>query len=565
MSRKISKIDVPDTIQGIIAARLDRLEENLKRTMQVASVIGRDFAFRILQTITGMREELKSYLLNLQGLEFIYEKSLFPDLEYIFKHSLTQEVAYNSLLLARRKRIHEEIGKAIEKLYFNRLEELFDVLAYHYSKSENYEKAHHYYKLSGEKAFAKYSHWEAFQAFKAAIEALNQLPISTETQKAQIEIRSFISTPMRLLSYPEGSLDILKEGAIYAKEVNDTQSLIIFYSLIGKYYAFKGDPLKQRKYQEDCFQNALKIQDVDVMAPLCDDLCSSYSISGEYYRATEFAPVVIELLEETKRESEFFGKTSCVYSSISYMHGLGLGFMGKFKEGENFIFKALKYAYQTSHPYSIALAENGVAYFFNIKGEGENAIKHSKIAIDYFEQTKALTWLSTAFAGLGFGYILEEKFDKAKKYLEKGLSIHKEIGIPVFISNFYIGLGELDYYAHDLNQAHKNFRKALTLSQKISDRLAEGISYSWLGRILWRHEPDKSFTAEECLNKSIKVLRDLKANPYIAQAYLFIGELYIDQGKRGNGLEKLKKASKMFREMGMDYWLTKTQEILGRL
>ena len=104
LSRKIDDIQVPETIQGIIAARIDRLEENLKRTMQVASVIGRDFAFRILQTITGMRKELKSYLLNLQGLELIYEKSLFPELEYIFKHALIQEVAYNSLLLQKKKR-----------------------------------------------------------------------------------------------------------------------------------------------------------------------------------------------------------------------------------------------------------------------------------------------------------------------------------------------------------------------------------------------------------------------------------------------------------------------------
>jgi predicted ATPase len=89
----------------------------LKRIMQVASVIGREFAFRILQAISGMHEELKSSLLNLQGLEFIYEKSLFPELEYIFKHALTQEVAYNSLLLKRRKEIHEKIGRAIEELY----------------------------------------------------------------------------------------------------------------------------------------------------------------------------------------------------------------------------------------------------------------------------------------------------------------------------------------------------------------------------------------------------------------------------------------------------------------
>jgi predicted ATPase len=89
--------------------------------MQVASVIGRDFAFRILQAITGFREELKSYLLNLQGLEFIYEKRLFPELEYIFKHALIQEVAYNSLLQKRRREIHEQIGKAIEQIYMNRL------------------------------------------------------------------------------------------------------------------------------------------------------------------------------------------------------------------------------------------------------------------------------------------------------------------------------------------------------------------------------------------------------------------------------------------------------------
>ena len=114
--KKASEIQVPDTIQGIIAARMDRLEDNLKRTMQVASVIGRDFAFRILETISEMRKELKSYLLNLQGLEFIYEKRLFPELEYIFKHALTQEVAYNSLLQKRRTEIHEKIGRAIEEI-----------------------------------------------------------------------------------------------------------------------------------------------------------------------------------------------------------------------------------------------------------------------------------------------------------------------------------------------------------------------------------------------------------------------------------------------------------------
>ncbi len=88
-----------------------------------------------------MREELKSSLLNLQGLEFIYEKHLFPELEYIFKHALTQEVAYNSLLLKRRKEIHDKIGRAIEALYSERLEAFYEMLAHHYSRSDSLEKA----------------------------------------------------------------------------------------------------------------------------------------------------------------------------------------------------------------------------------------------------------------------------------------------------------------------------------------------------------------------------------------------------------------------------------------
>jgi len=158
-------IQVPDTIHGIIAARMDRLEDNQKRTMQVASVIGRDFAFRILQVITGMQEELKSYLLNLQGLEFIYEKRLFPELEYIFKHALTQEVAYNSLLLGRRKELHNKIGKAIEKIYPERLEEFYEMLAYHYYTAQNWTKALNYLVRAGDKVAAAYANQEALDYY----------------------------------------------------------------------------------------------------------------------------------------------------------------------------------------------------------------------------------------------------------------------------------------------------------------------------------------------------------------------------------------------------------------
>ena len=169
LTQDVSRLQVPDTIQGIITARMDRLEESLKRIMQVAAVIGREFAFRILETILEMKEELKSGLVNLQGLEFIYEKNLFPELEYIFRHALVQEVAYNSLLITRRKEIHEKIGRAIENLHAQRLEEFYEMLAYHYSKSGNLFKAYEYLKQAAEKAIRKDSLFEGLRFYKEAM------------------------------------------------------------------------------------------------------------------------------------------------------------------------------------------------------------------------------------------------------------------------------------------------------------------------------------------------------------------------------------------------------------
>jgi len=307
LSTKASEIQVPDTIQGIIAARMDRLEDNLKRTMQVASVIGRDFAFRILQTITGMSEELKSCLLNLQGLEFIYEKNLFPELEYIFKHALTQQVAYNSLLLKKRKELHESIGTAIEELYPDRLEEFYEMLAHHYARTDNLEKAYQYLKLSGDKTSGHYANKEAFYFYREALKTLKQMPENEESRKRIIEVLLLMESPMKLLAYPEDSLQILEEGELLAKEYGDLRSLAILYSNIGLCHSFKGDSKQGMRYAEYCFDMAAKIEDIELMAPTAFNLCSSYAITGEYVRTVQVAPRVLALLEKTGRESDAFG------------------------------------------------------------------------------------------------------------------------------------------------------------------------------------------------------------------------------------------------------------------
>jgi len=228
-------IKIPDTIQGIIAARLDRLEDNLKKTMQVASVIGRDFAFKILQTITGMRTELKSYLLNFQGLEFIYEKNLFPELEYIFKHALTQEVAYNSLLQKRRKDIHEKVGMAIEELYSQRLEEFYEMLAYHYCRSDNVDKSVQYSKLASKKAEKTASLDDAAYYIQKMIDNLEKIPATAEVNKQLIDARVTKGLFMYQLFDSVAAQEAIEPIVQKTNEINDKKRIAQIHTIAGSY------------------------------------------------------------------------------------------------------------------------------------------------------------------------------------------------------------------------------------------------------------------------------------------------------------------------------------------
>ena len=128
---------MPDTIQDVIMARIDRLEDASKKTLQLASVIGREFTRRLLERIADIRGRAEEFLRELKAIELIYEKRLFPELAYMFKHALTHDVAYNSLLVQRRKELHRTIGLAIEELYADRLAEQYEVLAYHFARARN--------------------------------------------------------------------------------------------------------------------------------------------------------------------------------------------------------------------------------------------------------------------------------------------------------------------------------------------------------------------------------------------------------------------------------------------
>jgi tetratricopeptide (TPR) repeat protein len=182
-NRPIDQLEIPNTIQGVLAARMDRLSEDLRHTMQVASVIGKDFAYRLLKSIMELGEELRVRLTNLVGLEILYEKALYPELEYIFKNVLTQEVAYESLLKQRRQEIHGRIARTIEELYADRLPEHYELLAHHYGRSGEAEKAIEYLMLAAEKSNQNKAAQAACEFFRQALKVVESTHISLDPDK----------------------------------------------------------------------------------------------------------------------------------------------------------------------------------------------------------------------------------------------------------------------------------------------------------------------------------------------------------------------------------------------
>ena len=188
---------LPTTVQGVLAARIDRLPPAEKELLQTLAVIGKEFPFSLLtQVVDKPEDELHGLLAHLQAAEFIYEQPAFPDVEYIFKHALTQEVAYNSLLIDRRKVLHERTAQAMEELFHSQLEDHYSDLAHHYSRSGNTQKAVEYLQLAGQQAVQRSAYAEAITHLTTALELLKTLPDTPERTQQELSLQITLGIPL---------------------------------------------------------------------------------------------------------------------------------------------------------------------------------------------------------------------------------------------------------------------------------------------------------------------------------------------------------------------------------
>ena len=441
LSKGANIIQVPDSLQGIIAHRIDHTKETLKSIIQEASVIGRIFAFRILQAITKTREELKSHLFNLQGLEFIYEKSLFPELEYIFKHALTQEVAYNSLLSKKKQKIHEKIGRAIEQLYPDRLEEFYEVLAHHYVFGENVAKAYHYLKASGLKAMRYNSAWEALSCYNKAIAILDQVPADLEQKNKKLETLYLSISILISLGFPENSLALLEQGERLSEELEDERKLFRFRTNIGVYYSTSGNYIKARPFVEQAFDAAEKLQDIELMSQVIPDLYTVYLAAGEHMKSIDVMSFVIDLIEKNQRKDDFFGGPTNIYAILHSFFGLCLAWTVNFKRALTFFEKSNLQATAINDARTLSVYHRMFGGALVLKGELKHAKEQLESAIMYNEKLQHTPSMPHSYSWLGLACALAGDSETGRRQAEKGLKIQSDTGYKFLGSIGWFCLG----------------------------------------------------------------------------------------------------------------------------
>jgi tetratricopeptide (TPR) repeat protein len=546
LSRKSSDIQIPDTIQGIIAARMDRLEDNLKRTMQVASVIGRDFAFRILQKITGLREELKGYLINLQGLEFIYEKSLFPELEYIFKHALTREVAYNSLLQKRRKEIHERIGNAIEQIYAERLEEFFEMLAYHFGQGEIWEKALEYTLEAAERARKLYAQPEAVAHYWQALELLEHLPRTVERGRTHIDV---VLSLVRLSVWVDfafgqkGGLRHIDEAMHTANDIGDAGCLALLESYKG-YFSQDEDLLTRAIARAETSGDAVARAESSHLYGI------HLGIIGQYEKALPLVGQAIEILGsegaryEQARTMAIGGRCHCARA-------------GKLEESLNYAARARVIGEDLGDAWLRAWgAMEAEPYIY--KGQWEQVVRVVEEGLPIAWEIGEWLVISFCSSWLCIAYLKLGRLKDAKRVLDRALKESQVRNfIPFLKSYLLITVAHLHLSLGEPDEALGAARNGLELAESNRFLLEQGAANRVLGQVY--EAMGNNEEADAAFRNSLQVLEGAQISPELGQTLLAYGRFKAGGDDPAGGRTLIESALHLFEEMGATGWIDEAQ------
>jgi class 3 adenylate cyclase/tetratricopeptide (TPR) repeat protein len=559
----LQSTQVPATVQAVLAARIDRLAPEDKRLLQAAAVIGKDVPYPLLQAIAELREGwLRQGLADLQTAEFLYETNLFPDLEYTFKHALTHEVAYDSLLQERRRALHARIMTAIEGLYPDRWAEQAERLAHHAVRGEVWDKAVTYLRQAGLKAAARSAHQEAVAYLEQALVALGHLPEQRETVEQAIDIHLDLRPSLLMLGDKQRIADHLRQAEPLAEALNDARRLLRVAAHMTAYLYQVGDYLGAVQSGERALAAAMEVGDVALQVQTRERLGRAYRWLGSFPRAIEcFAHDAALLTGELTRER--CGMTTFPAATSRAGLGVCLADLGQFDAGLGPGEEAIRIAEAVDEPFSIANTHTSLGHLYLLRGDYDRALPLLEHSLDVTRGTPVPVMLSPAAAHLGYAYVLLGRVEEGLPLLEEARASAAGGGWQRSLAGAWLGEAYLrcgrEAEAHDVGE------RFLALSRRYQERDQEAWALRLLGEIAAHADPPDLEGAESYYRQALDLATGLGMRPLVAHCHLGLGTLYQKTGRDAQANAELTTAVEAYLAMEMLFWLEKAEAILAQV
>jgi len=576
--RSITETEISATIQGVIAARVDRLEQESKRVLQEASVIGRSFLYDILKKISDIKDNIDSNLSGLERFDLIKTKSIHPYLEYIFKHALTQEVVYSGLLKKERRSIHERIGYVIEELFEDRLPKFYEILAFHFKQSQSIPKAVEYLMKSGEKSLKRYAVEESHQYYQEAFDILSN---KTDQTKEEKELFVKLLLKWALVFYYRGDFksltEILEVHKAIAESLDNKALLGMFYGWLGFALCERERFKKSYEYLSLSLSIGEEIENNEVLGYASQWISWTCADMGLLDEAMAYAKKGHELSKYHETNQYTFFKSLC-----------GIGFSEAYKgEGKKAVkigTQAIEYGKSHSNNRSIALGHWIIGLGYMAIGDFNSTIENCRKALQ-ISPDPFYAYLVKVLLG---GALLQNNcFQEAEENLMEVIIFSSKFGVDIilsparlFLAITLIAKGNMNEGLHMLEEVKEHWistgRKgwlatAELLSGKIYYQIAEGKGPKDISRIiknagfLIAHAPFAAKKAEIHYKIAIETAQDIGAKSTLGQAFLDMGLLHQLKNRSDKAHDCINNAIKLFEQCDADLFLIQAKEALESL
>jgi tetratricopeptide (TPR) repeat protein len=560
LATPLDSLQVPVTVQAVLAARLDRLPPEDKRLLQTAAVIGTEVSLPLLQAITDLPEEaLHRGLAHLQAAEFLYEARLFPDLAYTFKHALTHEVAYGTILQERRRTLHAGIVEASETLYRDRLTDQVERLAYHALRGELWDKAVAYCRQAGDKAVARLASREAVTCFEQALVALEHLPEGRERHEQAIEVRFGLRHALEQRREFGRILTYLHEAEGLAQALGDQRRLGWGAAYMTNCFGATGDLQRAVEVGQRALALAGTLGDTALQVVTHVFLSRAYYNLGDYPQAIDCLRQNLVALDGALLW-ERFGLAGLPSVMSRTWLARCLAELGMFTEGLAHGEEGLRIAEAVNHPNSLITVCYDVGYVYLRKGEWHQAIPWLERGLEVSRLWDHPLMFYLVASTLGYAYVLAGRVSDALPLLEQivsteGMEVMRG-RVHVWLSEVYLRLGRLD---EALALAVRGLEFCRTQVQQGEQAWALRL----LGEIHAHRQPPQAELAEAAYREALALADKLGMRPLQAHCHRGLGTLYGQTERPAPARTELSAAIELYRTLDMSFWLPQAEAALA--